>query len=168
MTSYEGSRRWRERVRWPGHSSRGGAAERSAASPPGLAEGRKRRLASAFDWPAAQRRWGIVGHKWDLGVLANLYEQDGRTPRDLRIAINSQARAKRPLLAQTLSVRLKEMEKQGLVRHEDKSEYPAVRLYFLRPPGRALAAELAGMLGTAPPDDRGKVPAAMAAALRAR
>lgn len=162
MTSKR-SRRLLERLRWPGHSARGGDAEQPPGPAAGPADGGQHHRGCAFDWQAAQHRWAVVGLKWDLAILANLYERDGCTSRELLDAINDQARAEHPLLPQYLSGRLRAMNNDGLVTYVDVSKIPRVRRYSLGPPGQALAAELSSMLRTAQQGGCGRASAAGAA-----
>jgi DNA-binding HxlR family transcriptional regulator len=96
----------------------------------------------ALDWRAVLARLGPVRHRWDLAILCNLDEDTGRRPADLVEAINSQAGAGRQLSPQVLSGRLRTLEQDGYIRHEDLSVMPLHRAYYLRPRGRALLDDL--------------------------
>jgi DNA-binding HxlR family transcriptional regulator len=97
----------------------------------------------ALDWRAVLASLGPVRHRWDLAILCNLREDTGRRPADLLAAINVQAGAGRQLSPQVLSGRLRSLEHDGYVRHEDLSVMPLHREYYLEPPGQALLADLA-------------------------
>jgi len=97
-----------------------------------------------MDWQEVQERLGPVRHRWDLAILCNLDAHTGRRPADLLAAINAQA-AMRQLRAQVLSGRLRQLEQDGYIEHEDISTLPLNRLYYLRRPGQQLLADLASM-----------------------
>jgi DNA-binding HxlR family transcriptional regulator len=73
----------------------------------------------------------------------NIDEDEGRRPADLVAVINSQAGAGRQLSPQVLSGRLRELEQDGYIRHDDLSLMPLHRVYYLQPPGQALISDLA-------------------------
>ena len=99
-----------------------------------------------LDWTAAQARLAPVRHRWDLAILCNLDETQGRRPADLLAAVNSQAGVGRALSPQVLSGRLRELEHSGYVRHEDLTLTPLNRVYYLLPPGQALISHLSLIL----------------------
>jgi DNA-binding HxlR family transcriptional regulator len=86
-------------------------------------------------------RLGVARHRWDLAVLCNLDEQEGTRPADLLAAVNGRSRP-RQLSAQVLSVRLRALEHDGYVRHDDLSRIPLVRVYYLLPQGRVMLQTL--------------------------
>jgi DNA-binding HxlR family transcriptional regulator len=146
------SRGLRERVRW-----RGRRRDTMAGVPRG---GPAREC--ALDWRAVQARLDPVRHRWDLAILANLDEDEGCCPADLRAVINGQAGEGRRLSPQVLSGRLRELEGAGYVRHEDLTVIPLVRVYYLLPPARGLLSELSGIAGVAGRSGRAVQPAAAA------
>jgi DNA-binding HxlR family transcriptional regulator len=89
---------------------------------------------------------GPVRHRWDLAILSNLDKTAGRRPADLLAVINSQAGPGRQLSPQVLSGRLRALERDGYVRHEDLSVMPLHRVYFLQPPGHALISDLSRII----------------------
>ena len=95
-----------------------------------------------LDWHAVQAQLGPVRHRWDLAILCHLIKAAGRRPADLLVAINSEAKDGRQLSPQVLSGRLRELERDGYVRHEDLSLMPLHRVYYLQPPGQALISDL--------------------------
>jgi DNA-binding HxlR family transcriptional regulator len=100
----------------------------------------------ALDWRAVQARLGPVRHRWDLAILCNLDETAGCRPADLLAAINSQAGTGRRLSPQVLSGRLRELERNGYIRHDDLSVMPLHRVYYLQPPGLALLSDLSRII----------------------
>jgi DNA-binding HxlR family transcriptional regulator len=96
----------------------------------------------ALDWRAVQAQLSPVRHRWDLAILCHLDDSVGCRPADLLAAINSEAENDRQLSPQVLSGRLRELERNGYVQHEDLSIMPLHRLYYLQPPGRALISDL--------------------------
>lgn len=52
----------------------------------------------------------------------------------------------RQLSPQVLSGRLRELEQDGYVRHDDPSVMPLHRVYYLQPPGRVLITDLAKVI----------------------
>lgn len=139
-----------ERVRWP---ARGDAVDnpgrRGNGRPGGAEASQDQRL--ALDWRAVQARLGPVRHRWDLAILCNLDEGNGSRPADILAGINSQAATGRQLSPQVLSGRLRELERNGYIRHDDLSVMPLHRVYYLQPPGRALLSDLSKII---PPDPR--------------
>ena len=105
-----------------------------------LAQGR------ALDWRGALAQLGPVRRRWDLAILCNLREDAGCRPKELLEAINGQAGAGRQLSPQVLSGRLRTLEQDGYIRHEDVSVMPLHRRYYLRPPGLELISDLAGII----------------------
>ena len=94
-----------------------------------------------MDWPLLMERLRVARHRWDLAVLCNLDEEEGRRTADLLAAINSKSR-QRQLSAQVLSLRLRALEDDGYVRHDDLCRIPLVRVYFLLPRGRVMLRTL--------------------------
>lgn len=94
-----------------------------------------------MDWPLLMERLGVARHRWDLAVLCNLDEEEGRRPADLLAAVNSRS-GQRQLSAQVLSLRLRALEDDGYVRHDDLCRIPLVRVYFLLPRGRVMLGTL--------------------------
>lgn len=141
MTAGNGFRRLRGRLGWPGSNAGEGGQQPSARPDKGA-----QRL--PLDWRAVQDRLGPVRHRWDLAILSNLSDRDGRKPSQLLAAINDQAAAGRQLRSQVLSGRLRVLEGSGYIRHEDQSRIPLVRVYFLLPPATTLIEELLPLAGT--------------------
>jgi DNA-binding HxlR family transcriptional regulator len=136
--------RLRERIRWPARDGRNRMPNNSGGAPNGVNADRSQR--HALDWRAVQVQLNLVTRRWDLGILCNLHEDAGRRPADLLAAINSQAGAGRQLSSQVLSGRLRELEQDGYVRHEDLSVMPLHRVYYLQPPGQVLISDLARLI----------------------
>jgi DNA-binding HxlR family transcriptional regulator len=126
------------RVRWPSRGGTDGTLPGSGGGEPGEHDNHRHTL----DWMAVLAQLGPVRHRWDLAILSNLDETAGRRPADLLAAINSQAGPGRQLSPQVLSGRLRALEHDGYVRHEDLSVMPLHRVYFLQPPGHALISDL--------------------------
>jgi DNA-binding HxlR family transcriptional regulator len=124
---------------------RGRGSPGAAGEGPGSGKG-----GDQLDWPLLMERLGVARHRWDLGVLCNLDEEEGRRPADLLADINSRS-APRQLSAQVLSVRLRALERDEFVRHEDQARIPLQRVYFLLPAGRA---KLQTLRAVAPWDER--------------
>jgi DNA-binding HxlR family transcriptional regulator len=145
-----GKPRLLERMRWP---ERGGGDDmpgsRGSGGPAGADAGKGQR--HALDWRAVQARLSPVRHRWDLAILCNLDEADGRRPADLLAAVNSQAGAGRQLSSQVQSGRLRELEHDGYIRHEDLSVMPLHRVYYLQPRGRSLISDLARIISPGRP-----------------
>lgn len=131
-------------LRWPRGNSDGPPGEAGSGGPDGADAGEGQR--QALDWRAAQERLGPIRHRWDLAILCNLDEVTGSRPADLLAAINSQARSGRQLSPQVLSGRLRGLEQDGYVRHEDHSVMPLHRFYYLQPPGLELISDLARII----------------------
>lgn len=107
------------------------------------ANARVARQECALDWRDLQERLDpVLRHRWDLAILVNLGEQDGRRPAQLLAVINAQAGGGWQLSPQVLSVRLRALEQDGYVRHEDVSRIPVTRVYRLLQPGRSLIEDL--------------------------
>lgn len=140
-----GMRSWNllGRMRWPVRGGKRSTADGAASGRSGGHEGQRR----ALNWREVQARLSPVRHRWDLAILCNLDEAVGCRPADLLAAINSQAGAGRELSPQVLSGRLRELEQDEYIRHEDLSVMPLHRVYFLRPPGRALLDDLSRISG---------------------
>lgn len=133
------------RVRWPGRGGRDeGLARPRPDTQPGIRAATGKRC--ALDWRQVQARLGPVRHRWDLAILCNLDESTGSRPADLLAAINAQAGTGRQLSPQVLSGRLRELEKEGYVRHEDLSVIPLHRVYYLQPVGQRLIMDLSGIV----------------------
>lgn len=130
------------RVRWPLRGGTDGTPPGSGGGEPGKHDNHRHPL----DWMAVLARLGPVRHRWDLAILFNLDETAGRRPADLLAAINSQAGPGRQLSPQVLSGRLRALEHDGYVRHEDLSVMPLHRVYFLQPPGQALISDLSRII----------------------
>lgn len=133
------SQRLRERVRWPGRSRRNRPGKSGPDWQPEAAGPGERP-----DWRQVQQRLGPVRRKWDVAILCNLDAHTGCRPADLLAAINGQTGG-RQLRAQVLSARLRQLELDGYVEHEDVSTMPLNRLYYLRGPGQRLLTDLAGI-----------------------
>jgi DNA-binding HxlR family transcriptional regulator len=135
-----------ERVRWPGRGNRAGRPGRDR-QPEAAGAGER------LDWREVQERLGPVRHRWDVAILSNLDPRTGSRPADLLVAINAQATG-RQLRAQVLSGRLRQLEQDGYIGHEDVSTMPLNRLYYLRGPGQRLLADLAAIFrpGDGAPD----------------
>jgi DNA-binding HxlR family transcriptional regulator len=116
----------------------------------------KSQVHCALDWRAVQAQLGPVRHRWDLAILCHLDEAAGCRPADLLTAINSEAADGRQLSPQVLSGRLRELERNGYVRHEDLSVMPLHRLYYLQPPGQALISDLLRIATPAQPTGVGQ------------
>jgi DNA-binding HxlR family transcriptional regulator len=129
-------------MRWPGRADEPDG--RQDSEPEDTNAGRQ--LRHLLDWRAAEARLWPLRHKWDLAILCNLFEDAGRRPADVLAAIRSQSGADRQLSPQVLSVRLRELEQGGYIRHEDYSLMPLHRVYYLQPPGRALISDLATII----------------------
>ena len=98
---------------------------------------------SALDWRNLQERLDpVLRHRWDVAILVNLDEREGRRSAQLLAAINTQAAGAWQLSPQVLSVRLRALEQDGYVAHEDISRIPLTRVYRLLPPGRGLIEDL--------------------------
>jgi DNA-binding HxlR family transcriptional regulator len=105
----------------------------------------------ALDWRAVLAQLSPVRHRWDLAILCHLDGAAGRRPADLLAAINAEGVDGRRLSPQVLSGRLRELERDEYIRHEDLSVMPLHRLYYLQAPGQALISDLLRI--TAPHDD---------------
>lgn len=134
------------RLRWPARGGRNGVTGKGGSG--GQSEHAAQRR--ALNWRQVQARLGPVRHRWDLAILCNLHETAGRRPADLLAAINSQAEAGRQLSPQVLSGRLRELEQNGYIRHQDLSVIPLNRVYFLQPPGQALLDDLSRITSRPP------------------
>lgn len=131
------------RVLWPGSSAAGGTPGRPGDGRPAARDGER---PHALDWREAQAQLGPVRHRWDLAILCNLEPDAGCRPAEILAAINAQAEAGRQLGPQVLSSRLRELEQGGYIRHEDLSVMPLHRVYYLRPPGHRLVADLGSIV----------------------
>ncbi len=125
---------------------RGPAASAPARPGDGRPAARDGEGGRPLDWREAQAQLGPVRHRWDLGILCNLDPDAGRRPADILVAINTQAEAGRQLSPQVLSGRLRELEQGGYIRHEDLSVMPLHRVYYLKPPGQRLIADLGSII----------------------
>lgn len=135
-------------VRWPVRGGADGTPGRPGSGVPPEHDGQPRRL----DWRAALAQLGPVRHRWDLAILCNLDEAGGRRPADLLAVVNSQAGPGRQLSPQVLSGRLRELERDGYIRHQDLSVMPLRRVYYLQPPGQALIRDLSRIISPGYPD----------------
>lgn len=155
-------RKWRSggllaRVRWPA---------RGCADDPPAGRGDDRPAAGdavrrgALDWRKAKAQLAPVCHRWDLAVLCNLDAEAGCRPADILVAINAQAEEGRRLSPQVLSGRLRELEQGGYIRHADLSIMPLHRVYFLKPPGARLIADLLVIIRPPGCEDRDEMPVA--------
>jgi DNA-binding HxlR family transcriptional regulator len=99
-----------------------------------------------LDWRAVQVQLTPVRHRWDLAILCNLAEDAGSRPASILAAINAQTEPGRQLSPQVLSGRLRELEQRGYISHEDLSVMPLHRVYYLRPPGQRLIADLSSIV----------------------
>jgi DNA-binding HxlR family transcriptional regulator len=106
-------------------------------------------LRGPLNWREVQARLDPVRHRWDLAILCNLDEQVGCRPADLLAAIRSQSGTARRLSPQVLSGRLRELEQDGYIRHEDLTVIPLHRVYYLQPLARRLISDLSAILGRA-------------------
>lgn len=95
-----------------------------------------------LDWQKAQEQLGPVRPRWDLAILSNLDSETGRRPKDILAAVNAQAETEHILSPQVLSARLRYLEHDGYVRHEDSSAAPLRRVYYLLPRGTRLIDDL--------------------------
>jgi DNA-binding HxlR family transcriptional regulator len=130
------------RVRRLGQRGRPGALAGSGRAPE-PADARVRRQERALDWRDLQERLDpVLRHRWDLAILVNLDEQEGRRPAQLLAVINAQAGGGWQLSPQVLSVRLRALGQDGYVWHEDVSRIPVTRVYRLLQPGRGLIEDL--------------------------
>lgn len=141
----QGMRSWSllGRMRRPARSGKSDTACGAGSGKPAGHEDRHR----ALDWRQVQARLSPVRHRWDLAILCNLDEVVGCRPAELVAAINSQAGAGRELSPQVQSERLRGLERDGYIRHEDLMVIPLHRVYFLQPPGRALLDDLSRITG---------------------
>lgn len=131
-----------EWMRWPGRAGKHGMPDGHRSGGPDATDtGREQR--HSLDWRAALAQLRPVRHRWDLAILCHLSEDAGRRPADVLAAIRCQSGADRQLSPQVLSVRLRELEQGGYIRHEDLSVIPLHRVYYLQPPGRELISDLA-------------------------
>jgi DNA-binding HxlR family transcriptional regulator len=133
------------RMRWPGRDSRDeGPARPGPDMQAGIraAPGKRR---CTLDWREVQARLGPVRHRWDLAILCNLDENTGSRPAGLLAAIHAQAGAGHQLSPQVLSGRLRALEQDGYVRHEDLSVIPLHRVYYLQPVGQRLITDLSAI-----------------------
>ena len=121
-------------IRW---LTRGGAD----GKPEGGAQGHDGQR-GVLDWRITLARLGPVRHRWDLAILCNLKESAGLRPGDLLATINAQAGSGRQLSPQVLSVRLRELERDEYVRHQDLAVMPLHRVYYLQPRGQTLIRDL--------------------------
>ena len=101
--------------------------------------------APALDWPGIQDRLEPVRRTWDLAILCNLREDEGRRPGDLLERIRGQARPGRELGPEVLSGRLRRLEQDGYVCHEEITRLPLRREYRLLPRGRQVLEDLRGL-----------------------
>jgi DNA-binding HxlR family transcriptional regulator len=129
------------RMLWTRDSDEGSGLGTSVNHERGRAD-MKREVHRALDWRAVQAQLSPVRHRWDLAILCHLDGTVGCRPADLLAAINSEAEKDRQLSPQVLSGRLRELERNGYVQHEDLSVMPLHRLYYLQPPGQALISDL--------------------------
>ena len=100
-----------------------------------------------LDWQRAQEQLGPVRPRWDLAILCNLDPETGRRPKDVLAAVNAQAETERTLSPQVLSARLRCLEQDRYVRHEDTSAAPLLRVYYLLPRGARLIDGLLAIVG---------------------
>jgi DNA-binding HxlR family transcriptional regulator len=142
-----------DRVRWLGRG--GQVAERPGSEGwPQSGNAQACRRDDGLDWWDLQERLDpVLRHRWDLAILVNLDEHEGRRPAQLLAVINAQAGGGWQLSPQVLSVRLRALEQDGYVQHEDVSRLPVTRVYRLLQPGRSLIEDLksAGFLLTTRP-----------------
>jgi DNA-binding HxlR family transcriptional regulator len=102
-----------------------------------------------LDWQKARDYLSPVRSRWDLAILSNLDPEIGRRPKDILAAVHAQAEADQGISPQVLSGRLRQLERDGYVRHADLSEAPLRRLYYLLPPGIRLIDDLLTIVGQA-------------------
>ena len=150
-------------IRWLTRSGAEGAPGKSGGK---AASGKAKEYdgqRGALDWRIALARLGPVRHRWDLAILCNLEESAGRRPADLLLTINSQTGSGRQLSPQVLSVRLRELERDGYVRHQDLAVMPLHRVYYLQRRGQTLIRDLSRIISPRSPTPR---PAGAAGDLR--
>jgi DNA-binding HxlR family transcriptional regulator len=135
------------RVRWPDRGAAVDAPGRTEDDRAAAGDGQRPCL---LDWRAVQAQLTPVRHRWDLAILCNLAEETGSRPANILAAINDQAEPGRQLSPQVLSGRLRELEQRGYISHEDLSVMPLHRVYYLRPPGQRLIADLGSIVRPAP------------------
>ena len=123
-------------VRRAGRGSMGGASARGCTAGYGV-----------LDWQKAQAQLGPVRPRWDLAILSNLDPVARRRPKDVLAAVNAQADTEHILSPQVLSARLRCLEQNGYVRHEDSSAAPLRRVYYLLPHGTRLIEDLLALVG---------------------
>jgi DNA-binding HxlR family transcriptional regulator len=126
-------------VGWAGRGSAGDTVVRHAGNP----AARYREL----DWQKAQEQLSPVRPRWDLAIVSNIDPDTGRRPKDILAAVNAQVETEHTLSPQVLSARLRHLEQDGYVRHEDSSAAPLRRLYYLLPRGRLLIDNLLAIVG---------------------
>jgi DNA-binding HxlR family transcriptional regulator len=124
-------------------SRRGGRAGGSAGGDPagGSEPG------AGLNWRGVLDRVAPVRQRWDLAILCNLCQGEGRTPGQLRAAINAQCWEHAELSAQYLSGRLKVLEAGGYVWHYDQSQMPYIRHYYQLPAAEHLVTGLLAVAG---------------------
>ena len=133
----------------PGGLWRWCAGERAGPRAPPHGAGPADRAAGygELDWQKAQEQLGPVRPRWDLAILCNLDPETGRRPKDVLAAVNAQAETERTLSPQVLSARLRCLEQDRYVRHEDTSAAPLLRVYYLLPRGARLIEGLLAIVG---------------------
>ena len=102
----------------------------------------------ALDWQKAQQQLSPVRPRWDLAIVSNLDPKTGRRPMDILAAINAQVETEHTLSPQVLSARLRYLEQDSYVRHEDSSAAPLRRVYYLLPRGTLLIDNLLAIVGS--------------------
>jgi len=127
-------------VRWGGRGPAGDRVVGHAGNP----AARYREL----DWQKAQEQLSPVRPRWDLAIVSNLNPEVGRRPKDILAAVNAQVETEHTLSAQVLSARLRYLEQDGYVRHEDSSAAPLRRVYYLLPRGTLLIDNLLALVGS--------------------
>jgi DNA-binding HxlR family transcriptional regulator len=127
-------------VRWAGRGSAGDTVVRHADNPAA-------RYAE-LDWQKAQEELSPVRPRWDLAIVSNLNPEVGRRPKDILATVNAQVETEHTLSAQVLSARLRYLEQDGYVRHEDSSTAPLRRVYYLLPRGTLLIDNLLAIVGS--------------------
>jgi DNA-binding HxlR family transcriptional regulator len=128
-------------VRRAGRGSAGDADLRHAGNPAARY--------GKLDWQKAQEVLSPVRPRWDLAIVSNLDSETGRRPKDILAAVNAQAETEHALSPQVLSARLRYLEQDGYVRHEDSSAAPLRRVYYLLPRGTSLIDNLLAIVSLA-------------------
>jgi DNA-binding HxlR family transcriptional regulator len=127
-------------ARWAGRGSAGDSAVHHVGNP-AVRYGE-------LDWQKALEQLSPVRPRWDLAIVSNLDPETGRRPKDILAAVNAQVETEHTLSPQVLSARLRYLEQDGYVRHEDSSAAPLRRVYYLLPRGTLLIDNLLAIVGS--------------------